>query len=245
MEKKYQDSIFSYQYHINAGDVCPKGQLSLKKLMLLFQDIALDHYTSRAQTWDELVRKKQAWVLTKIELRIDEMPTLASQIKLSTWSRGTEHFKGYREFELTTGSRKIITANTSWIYLDLVKKSPVLFNTSEFPNFTSTQNSNFGALDNSWRIKEDSKLTNPFIYKLRYTDYDINNHLNNTVYFELLEDYIVTNSLKRPKTIRAIFKKEVPFNVKSLTVGQIQSESGIVIIFKNEDQTHFLAELEN
>ncbi|EQC48019.1 acyl-[acyl-carrier-protein] thioesterase [Bacteriovorax sp. Seq25_V] len=244
MKKIYKDSVFTYLYHINAGDVCPKGQLSLKKLMLLFQNIALDHYTSRAQTWDELVKKKQAWVLTKIELDLRQTPFLAQDIKLSTWSRGTQQFKGFREFEVTCEDKTLITANTSWIYLDLVKKSPVAFNQSLFPNFTPSTTSNFEGLDNTWRIKEDFNLQNEIEYKLRYTDYDINNHLNNTVYFELLEDYMMNNQIERPKKIRAIFKKEVPFHIKALELGMIKNESCYTIVFKSESETHFLAELE-
>lgn len=256
MQYEYNDSIFSQSIHINAGDVDPKGELSLGKLMLLFQDQALLHYTTKAQTWDELFREKKSWVLNKIELDIKRLPKLSENIKLATWSQSVNQFKGLREFEMHDKDGNILlTCLMSFIYFDFEKKTPVVFDRSKVPGFTQNEKSNFGHL-NAWRLETPTleSSVQKKSYGLRISDFDINNHVNNIIYFDLINDFAQTSlGLKKISNIRAIYKKEVPFGVSELLAISSPQENHLKESDKNEKSynvalihngiTYFIAEV--
>ncbi len=211
---------------ISAGDVCPSGKLTLKKLMNYFQSLALSHYTHYAQSWDDVIKGQKAWVLNKIEIEFLRLPKLSDEITIETWSRGADGFKGLREFSVKSSSEVIIKAQTSWVYLDMLKKKPTIFQRELYPNFKAMDESNFKDDSFSWRLGENNKFKSSISYQLRRTDFDINNHLNNTAYFELVDDLLFRSDIDKFKQIRAIYRREVPLGVDSLKANTSLTEQG-------------------
>lgn len=226
MKIKHIDHRSILYTSISAGDLCPSGKLTLKKLMNYFQSLALSHYTHYAQPWDEVIKGKKAWVLNKIEIELVRMPTLSDELEIETWSRGADGFKGLREFSIKSNSEIIIKAQTSWVYLDMLKKKPTFFQREIYPNFKAIAESNFMDDSFSWRLGGSDEFKNSFSYQLRRTDFDINKHLNNTAYFELVDDLLFRSDIDKFKQIRAIYRREVPLGVESLITNTSITEDG-------------------
>lgn len=211
----YKDRKYFNEIHLNADDVNYRGELTLKRLMLLFQKVALLHYTQRAQSFSEMMNIGKAWVLTKIEIDIESMPVISDNIIISTWSRGANAHKGIREFSVTKNGYHIIKAQTQWAYLDFKEKKLSHFKSELFPQFEQSEETHFKHEISSWRIQTEGNNKLEKTYQLRQTDFDINRHLNNTTYFEILEDYLMNNKIK-PKHILAAYAKEVPLETREL-----------------------------
>lgn len=244
MANFYNDSIFSSKIHINAGDVTPGGKLGLGKLMLLFQDVALAHYTSRAQTWDELFKEKKSWILNKIEIDVKSLPKLATDVTLSTWSFSVEAHKGIREFEMKDASDEVLlTGIMTFIYFDFVSRKPIAFDKDKFPNFTQTPKTNFNH-NNEWILENFVTPDFSSTYNLRYSDFDLNNHVNNIIYFDLVDDFVKTRIGKESfSNIKAIYKKEIPFGTKNVDVATKLVKDKYMVSITNENQLYFLAEV--
>lgn len=249
MTTKYNEGVFSNDLHINADDVCIKGQLTLKRLLLMFQKVALEHYTTKAQSWDEVVKSGRSWVLTKMEIHINRLPNLSEQIQVATWSKGVHGIKGHREYEISCQGEILVKAQSEWIYLNFIEKKPEEFPSELFPNFIQVNRTNFKSDISNWRLKKLGHQSAPMTYSLRYTDFDINQHLNNTTYFELLEDALCSCGLKA-KTLYATFKREIPFGTKKIDLFMEEDcESDDVasqtfsLEFRNDQTSSFLAKI--
>lgn len=244
MTHTYTNSIYSKPIHINAGDVTPSGELGVGKLMLLFQDLALEHYTSKAQTWDELFKEKKSWILNKIEIDIKKLPRLANDVVLSTWSLSVNAHKGIREFEMTSNSGEILlTCIMSFIYFDFNSRRPVAFDKDKFPNFTQSTKTSFEH-SNDWILENFTVPDLTATSTLRYSDFDLNNHVNNIIYFDLIDDFIKTKIGKEKVTrIRAIYKKEIPFGTRSVNIATKLLNNKYTLSITNDNQLFFLAEV--
>lgn len=240
----YNESIYSKSIHINAGDVSPSGILGTGKLMLLFQDLALEHYTSKAQTWDELFKEKKSWILNKIEIDIKKLPRLATDITLSTWSFSVDAHKGIREFEMISSDGEILlNCIMSFIYFDFNIRKPVVFDKNKFPNFTQSPKTFFNH-SNDWKLENFTVADLKETYNLRYSDYDLNNHVNNIIYFDLIDDFIKTRIGKENiGNIKAIYKKEIPFGLINVDVATKLVNNKYILSITNENQLFFLAEV--
>lgn len=221
----HKDQKYFNEIHLNADDVNYKGELTLKRLMLLFQKVALLHYTQRAQNFSDMMKIGKVWVLTKIEIDIDSMPKISEDIIISTWSRGASGHKGIREFSVTKNGISIIKAQTQWAYIDLKEKKLSHFDNSLYPNFEQNNETHFDHELSSWRISSKENIITEKTYQLRQTDFDINKHLNNTTYFEILEDYLMNKEII-PKHIFAAYAKEVPLEVEYLLLKTSSQNDG-------------------
>lgn len=243
MKEQYADGIYSQEFAINADDVGVYNRLNLKKLMLFMQKIAVNHYTNKAQSWQELVKSKKSWVMTKLEIEINKLPRLSQSIDLRTWSKGTDRFKGYRNYSMLDASGTILfNAQSQFIFLDLQAKKPSIFSRDEFPNFVSIDKENFDYHVDSWRITpiNSDQFDETYDYQLRFSDFDINRHLNNTTYFEILED--ISEKLKlKLNNVKAVFKKEIKLGINIISIGVCKTADGVQVQFMIEQQPHFLA----
>ncbi|EQC48443.1 acyl-ACP thioesterase [Bacteriovorax sp. BSW11_IV] len=242
-----KDNKFLVEIHLNADDVNYKGELTLKKLMLLFQKVALVHYTTKAENFGEVMKNGKAWVLTKIEIQIDRIPMITEDIIISTWSRGADGHKGLREFIVTTKEgTPLIHAQTQWAYLNFKEKKLAQFDASLFPRFKTCDETHFKEDIARWRLNDKHNTIKAKQFQLRQTDFDINRHLNNTTYFELLEDYLMDENIIA-KSIYAAYAKEVPMDCKELSLycNKNENESAKEIDFhlENEGIKSFMAKI--
>lgn len=242
-----KDNKFFVEIHLNADDVNYKGELTLKKLMLLFQKVALVHYTTKAESFGEVMKNGKAWVLTKIEIQIERIPMITEDIIISTWSRGADGHRGLREFIVTTkDGTAIINAQTQWAYLNFKEKKLAKFDPSLFPKFKTCNETHFNEDISRWRLNDQENTFKAKKFQLRQTDFDINRHLNNTTYFELLEDFLMDEKII-PKSVYAAYAKEVPMGCKELTLhsSALEAKSNDEIDFhlENEGIISFMAKI--
>ena len=80
------------------------------------QDIAWEHANLLGFGYDTLKKEQQFWVLSRLLVKIGRRPVWAENFTLETWSRGTDGFYGYRDFNFVdeTGEN-IIQATSSWL----------------------------------------------------------------------------------------------------------------------------------
>jgi acyl-ACP thioesterase len=150
------------------------------------QDIAWEHAGILGFGFHHLKEKNQFWVLSRILIRITRYPEWAEDFTLETWSRGTDGFFGYRDFDFRDqNGNSIIQATSNWLVLDLNTKRIVrLSDFNEFPNYSESV------------FSENAGKVNPVenTFPLRFTpaqfsEIDINQHFNSGRYIERMIDY--------------------------------------------------------
>ena len=149
------------------------------------QDIAWEHASMLGFGYEHLKRDQQFWVLSRLLVKIDRRPEWGEDFTLETWSRGTDGFFGYRDFNFVDKTEKnIIQATSSWLALDL--KSKRIMRLSEFDNFPKYEESVFG--ENAGKVKSPKTDAPIQFTPVRFNEIDINQHFNSGRYLERIID---------------------------------------------------------
>ena len=165
------------------SDASETGAIKLRSLLDYFQDTASLAVEDIEGTTSQLIARGYSWVLTKYEIELfGELPAIDETFTITTYHDPEHGFNTLRV--LKTG---FAFAKTSWLLLDLAARRPVKPK-AHLPEITSH---NVEAIPPEFReipkageldvIAED-------VHKVAFHDLDMNAHVNNAVYFQLVYD---------------------------------------------------------
>lgn len=158
-------------------------ELSLPSLFLLFQDVASksseDVGFGRETTLDEGL----LWVVTRIKMEITRMPSFEEHVTLASWPSTTMAFVYPRYAEMKDMSGEtLIKISSYWALIEDKTRKLVLDPKLKVdPKFLGPS---FG------RPEKVTPLPSHLAYSklIRYSDVDMNHHLNNVRYIEAIVD---------------------------------------------------------
>ncbi len=177
---RHSNHLTTKSYFINRF-----GKLSTSFMFYQMQDIAWEHANLLGFGYEKLKKDQQFWVLSRLLVKIVRRPVWAEDFTLETWSRGTDGFYGYRDFNfIDKEGNIIIQATSSWLVLDAATRRIVRL--SDFEEFPQYEESVFG--ENAGKVKSpqsDSKLE---FTPVLFNEIDINQHFNTGRYIERIID---------------------------------------------------------
>ena len=181
---------FQKDFEVRSYQVDPEGKLSLTALSNLFQEIAWRHADS-ADFGRNLQEQDLSWILSRIEIKCENLPSWGDSIKVYTAGRGVDKLFAFREFLITNPAGDILAqAMSSWVLMNVVTKRifrpenalpAKLFDPNEKPAWQPEKIRLVGE-----KLKSE-KL------KVRHSDLDLNNHVNNTSYVQWVENILREN----------------------------------------------------
>ncbi|MEB2783879.1 acyl-[acyl-carrier-protein] thioesterase [Algoriphagus persicinus] len=181
---------FQKDFEVRSYQVDPDGKLSLTALSNLFQEIAWRHADS-ADFGRNLQEQNLSWILARIDIKCKKLPSWGDSIKVYTAGRGVDKLFAFREFMITNFDGDILGQGmSSWVLMNVVTKRifrpenalpPALFDPEEKPEWQP------GKIRLKGELLKSEKL------KVRYSDLDLNNHVNNTSYVRWVENILREN----------------------------------------------------
>lgn len=182
---------YSLPFQVGSFQVHPDGKISLASLADFLQEIAWRHADS-ADFGRNLMESNQMWVLSRLDIRVEKSPTWGEKIQAFTAGRGADKLFAFREFlVLNLNGDVLVKAMSSWLLLHTETKRPLrpevvlpahLFDPTQKPD---------------WQ-PEKIRIHGEEIYretlKVRYSDLDLNNHVNNTSYILWVENILRENN---------------------------------------------------
>ena len=161
------------------------GKLSISFMFYQMQDIAWEHANLLGFGYDKLRKEQQFWVLSRLRVKINRRPRWSENFTLETWSRGTDGFYGYRDFNFVDETGTIIAqATSSWLVLDATTKRIVRL--LEFTDFPKYEESVFG--ENAGKVKAPQSASELRFTPVLFNEIDINQHFNTGRYIERIID---------------------------------------------------------
>lgn len=175
-------------YQITSLLVNPQGRLGLYGLLNLLQETAWIHAETLGFGARDMELEGLYWVLTRQTLDMQEWPRYGETISIETWLRPPEGAFILREFIVRNKSEDIIgSCSTSWLALsrDTRKILPVT-DLKPWKDLTHPQVSGSETL----KVPVEGAYEKLAKYRVRNSDLDINQHVNNTKYAQWILDAI-------------------------------------------------------
>jgi acyl-ACP thioesterase len=183
--KQLGDFQYSKEFIVGSFQVHPDGKLRMNSLADFFQEVAWGHADS-ADFGRNLLEDNLSWILSRFDIKATNLPTWGESIKVLTAGRGVDKLFAFREFLITDLQGKpLARAMSSWVLLNTLSKKihrpeqvlpTALFDPQLKPDWQPD------------RIRISGKLLFEEEFKVRFSDLDLNNHVNNTTYIRWVED---------------------------------------------------------
>lgn len=160
------------------------GYAALPVIFNYMIDAAGKHADERAFGIDDLRKAGKVWVLSRFLLEIDEYPTNIP-VSVETWVETMESVFSVRKFSLHGNNNRILArASSSWALIDWENRRPQQLKDyiKDAPLF---QNKAI-AIEQPVKIELPSAAEKLREFTVKYTDLDINHHLNSARYIQAM-----------------------------------------------------------
>jgi len=230
-----RQKIFTETFKVHTYEVDRHNRLTIDSLCQYLQETASGHADSLGFGVEYLLENNRTWVLSRLGVDIKSPVYLGEDITIRTWPSGTRKFFFTRDFIIENGNGDTVgRALSYWIYLDTERMRPIPPSRNEILFDYNGLPEGFGRdLDKIDRPESPEYVTD---FKVRYSDLDLNNHVNNITYIRWAMEGIDPEykSDRRIESVDINFLSEVKYgDTVSLSMAPAGGERFVHII-KNE-----------
>ena len=180
-------SIGTEQFKIASYQMDEKGNATLTALAGLFQEIAGNHAHANGFGFKQMIKNGHIWVLTRFKMEIQKIPVWGEKINVSTWIVNREKFFSRRDFQIHNENNDLmVSASSGWMLLDMKSKRPKHVDNLEMDIPMHADKLAINAELN--KIEPIIEIEAKTYYTVRYSDLDVNRHVNNVKYTRMFLD---------------------------------------------------------
>jgi acyl-ACP thioesterase len=176
--------VFVHPVLAGLADVAPSGRVRLDAIARWLQDAAL------ADVVDAGLDEDGAWVVRRARLVVERFPRFGEALELATFCSGTGPMVAERRTVVRAGDEVVVQAVAAWVHVDPVAGRP-----RPLPDSFAEV---YGASAAGRRVR--ARLRHPAEpppdaaarpWRFRAADLDLAGHVNNAVYWQVLEEDLV------------------------------------------------------
>jgi len=179
--------IWEEEYKIKTFNVDLNNKLTIWSLCGFFQQSATSHAAFFKAGYSNLIKENKVWMLSRLKLKIFKQPELDETIKINTWVNSFDRLFSYRDFHILDKNNEIISAaRTAWIVYDINTKT--VSNVEPFVNDYIKFIDKCIINDKTEKLKFKELKNENKSFPVRFSDIDINKHVNNIKYIQWIAD---------------------------------------------------------
>ena len=178
-----EGNVWRETYQIRSYEVDCRNRLSMLSMFSFMQEAASKHAAALGVSIHQLLAENYTWLLSRLKIRIACYPGWNDALQVSTWPSGTQQLFALRDFQLKDGGGQTIAAAVSaWLVIDLEKRRPVRI--GPFVERLRPVEGGHILPDRLDKLAPLRDHTNERNFAVRYSDLDINQHVNNVSFVE-------------------------------------------------------------
>jgi len=169
---------WSETFPVRLVDLDAHATLAVGALCDFLQEAAGNHAGALGVAVWHLQERHLTWVLSRLRLRIDRLPSAGERLEVRTWPTGAERLFALRDFEvLDAQGRRIAAAVSAWLIIDISARRPVRIQSVFDPPGIGEASRSMDAGTEKLPALEGADRESPVIVRL--SDLDANTHANN------------------------------------------------------------------
>ena len=197
-----ENKIGTYQFVAEPFHVDFTGRLTMGVLGNHLLNCAGFHASERGFGIAEINENHYTWVLSRLAIELEDMPRQYEDFSINTWIENVYRLFTDRNFELQDKNGKTIGyARSVWAMISMETRKPADLITLHGNNLGQYVSDRECPIDKPGRIKVsvDAPVEE---YQTRYSDIDINGHVNSIKYIEHILDLFPMDAFKEKQVKR-------------------------------------------
>lgn len=188
--------VFTDVARAGLGDVAPSGRVRLDAIARWLQDAAF------ADLVDSGLPDDGVWVVRRLRIRVERFPRFREAAEVDTWCSGTGSLWAERRSTVRGADGGLIEAVALWVHLDPRGARP-----RPMPDgFAAVYGPSAAGRRVRARLRHramppDRAQRSPWVF--RVADLDLADHVNNAVYWQVLEEELIAASAPGPGRLDA------------------------------------------
>lgn len=192
--------VEEYIFTVQPFEVDFRGKLTFPLLINKLLNAAGHHADNRGFGMRNINKFNRSWVLSRVSLDLTRCPKEREEIKVETWIEGLMRTFTQRCFAISDAEgNNLGYARTVWAMIDMESRKPVNlmeYGIDQFIHIKDCPVERGGKII----LPEDSVAQESFAIK--YSDVDINQHLNSAKYVEHIFDAFSLDEIQRHNLIK-------------------------------------------
>ncbi|MDR0413515.1 MAG: acyl-[acyl-carrier-protein] thioesterase [Dysgonamonadaceae bacterium] len=175
----------SFKFHIESYVCDFKGKATLPVISNFILQAATIHAHERGFGYSNILKDNVAWVLSRLSVELSDYPEHDEDLTVETWVEDVARFFTQRCFRFLNREDRVIGyARTIWAAIDIETRRPI-----DIPSWRPDLQDYIEA-EKDCPVGKMAKIppignTEPCMgYSVRYSDIDINKHMNSVKYIE-------------------------------------------------------------
>jgi acyl-CoA thioesterase FadM len=211
-------------YKIKFHDTDANEILSPKNTLKLMQETAMLQMKGVGTSYEELFNQKKAFILSTIRLEFISPIFAYDEVEVDTWAHEGKGFTFPRFFEIRRDGETVAEGASSWALVHTEEKRLISQSEIDLSHFPCDEPLK---TEHSQRIRIPSALPLSLVgeYTVRYSDIDLNGHMNNTNYPGVICDYLPSIDKIRITSMGISFLNEAKYGeVLKVYLGRVDSK---------------------
>lgn len=224
--------MYSKKYKISKDECNQNKTLTISNLFNYLQDIMSRNVNYLGAGSEYHHQRNLAWVFVDYEVNITNLPKQGDIINVGTIPFSFKRFYAFRKYEITDNEGNVlVTAIGKFVLINFISKE-IVSPSSEVIKQFKMLNKEQVALKISKQEKVDELVLIKKI-EVKNRDIDENNHVNNAVYLDYVEDDL--HNIEIINNIRVTYKKEAVLGDLLHIFKSVNPKSNIYVIKRKEE----------
>lgn len=195
-------------YDIKYYDTNTNDMLGISNTFVLFQETAMRQMKECRPSYEELIEQGKAFILSSMRVELYYPIYPYEKITVKTWAdNNNKGFTTLRSYELHRDGELIGEALSTWALVSTTDKRLVKISEVDFSNYVPEAPL---TLEKPVKVRIPREVVLSLVgeYTVRYTDIDINHHMNNSKYPDMLYNCLPKPEKKIIKSFAITFANE-------------------------------------
>lgn len=203
---------FTKKYEIHYYEVNSKLRCKLSSIIDFICDVGTQQSEHLGGGIDYCTKNNCAWVFYKYDIKMHTYPIFGEIINITTQPVGFKKFYGLRKYFIRDEDNNLIgEAQALFFLIDIQKRRPMRIQQEQYDIYGVDGDVDYDiSMDRLERIEEEDYRKE---FRIRYSDIDSNNHVNNVKYVEWAIEAVPLDVVNNYilKRIKVTFEKETKY----------------------------------